>query len=147
MLAPHKAKSRKFKLPWVGPYLILERISEVNYKIVLKARPNGRWQIVHYNRLKLYSVERMEERIRRPMTRARALVDDSSSESEDDMASETVRIEPNPQERAPRVVDGDVTERHATEGDDVVVQGENSDNDSVPDLVEIIDREEEAFFR
>ena len=33
LFAPQKAKSRKFFLPWIRPYNIIERTSEVNYKI------------------------------------------------------------------------------------------------------------------
>ena len=50
-VAPQKAKSRRFFLPWIGPYNIIERTSEVNYKIS-KDTNSKNWQIVHYNRLK-----------------------------------------------------------------------------------------------
>ena len=33
LFAPYKAKSRKFFLPWDGPYVALEKISDVHYKI------------------------------------------------------------------------------------------------------------------
>ena len=54
--APQKVKSRKFFLPWIGPYNIIERTSEVNYKIS-KDTNSKKWQIVHYNRLKPVMVE------------------------------------------------------------------------------------------
>ena len=51
LLEPHKAKSRKFYLPWQGPYEVLSRTSEVNYRIGKKSAPE-KWQKVHFNRLK-----------------------------------------------------------------------------------------------
>ena len=66
LFAPQKAKSRKFFLPWIGPYNIIERTSEVNYKIT-KDTSSKKWQIVHYNRLKPVKEEdklpRMETRL------------------------------------------------------------------------------------
>ena len=65
LFAPQKAKSRKFFLPWIGPYNIIETTSEVNYKIS-KDTNSKKWQIVHYNRLKPVKEEdelpRMETR-------------------------------------------------------------------------------------
>ena len=65
LFAPEKAKSRKCFLPWVGPYNIIERTSEVNYKIS-KNKNSKKWQIVHSNRLKPVKEEdelpRMETR-------------------------------------------------------------------------------------
>ena len=65
LFAPHKAKSKKFFLPWDGPYNIIEKTSEVNYKISKDANAK-KWQIVHYNRLKPVKEEnelpRMETR-------------------------------------------------------------------------------------
>ena len=49
----HRAKSRKFYLPWQGPYEVLNRTSEVTYKICKRSRPE-RWTKVHFNRLKPY---------------------------------------------------------------------------------------------
>ena len=56
LFAPHKAKSRKFYLPWDGPFIIVDKVSEVNYKIS-KENNAAKWQIVHYNRLKPYKEE------------------------------------------------------------------------------------------
>ena len=52
----HKAKSRKFFLQLEGPCVVLERTSEVNYKV---AKPNqmAKWRILHYNMLKPYLEE------------------------------------------------------------------------------------------
>ena len=52
----HKAKSRKFFLPWEGPYVVLERTSEVNYKVA-KPSQMAKWRILHYNMLKPYLEE------------------------------------------------------------------------------------------
>ena len=65
LFAPHKAKSKKFFLPWDGPCNIIEKTSEVNYKNSKDANAK-KWQIVHYNRLKPVKEEdelpRMETR-------------------------------------------------------------------------------------
>ena len=65
LFASQKAKSRKFFLPSIGPYNIIERTSEVNYKIS-KDTNSKKLQIVHYNRLKPVKEEdelpRMETR-------------------------------------------------------------------------------------
>ena len=49
----HKAKSRKLFLPWLGPFEVLSRTSEVTY-MVCKRGNKKKWQIVHFNRLKPY---------------------------------------------------------------------------------------------
>ena len=65
MFNKSKAQSRKFFLPWDGPYKVLERTSEVNYKI---AKPNqpAKWRIVHYNLLKPFNAEEQEVTSKRP---------------------------------------------------------------------------------
>ena len=50
--ATKEGESRKLMSPWVGLFVILDKISDVNYKIGLE-NGLGRKQIVHYNRLKL----------------------------------------------------------------------------------------------
>ena len=52
----HKAKSRKFFLPWEGPYVVLERTSEVNYKVA-KPSQMAKWRTLQYNMLKPYLEE------------------------------------------------------------------------------------------
>ena len=53
MLEPHKGKSKKFYLPWNGPFEVLSRTSEVTYKICKRGNKE-KWQKVHFNCLKLY---------------------------------------------------------------------------------------------
>ena len=53
LFKPHKAKSRKFHLPWHDPFEVLRRTSEVTY-MICKRGNEGKWQKVHFNRLKLY---------------------------------------------------------------------------------------------
>ena len=53
MFAKHKQKSKKFYNNWEGPYVILKRISDVNYKIA-KPTAKTKWKIVHFNNLKPY---------------------------------------------------------------------------------------------
>ena len=49
----HKAKSRKFYLPWHGLFEVLSRTSEVTYMICTRGNKE-KWQKVHFNRLKPY---------------------------------------------------------------------------------------------
>ena len=42
---------KKFFLSWDGPYVVLEKNSDVHYKIS-KTGSSNKWQIVHYNRLR-----------------------------------------------------------------------------------------------
>ena len=53
LFEPHKAKSRKFYLPWHGPFEVLSRTSEVTYLICNRGKKE-KWQKVHFNRLKPY---------------------------------------------------------------------------------------------
>ena len=53
LFEPHKAKSRKFYLPWHGPFEVLSRTSEVTY-MICKRGNKEKWQRVHFNRLKPY---------------------------------------------------------------------------------------------
>ena len=53
LFEPRRAKSRKFYLPWQGPYEVLNKTSEVTYKICKRGRPE-RWTKVLFNRFKPY---------------------------------------------------------------------------------------------
>ena len=53
LFEPHKAKFRKFYLPWHGPFEVLSRTSEVTY-MICKRGNKEKWQKVHFNRLKPY---------------------------------------------------------------------------------------------
>ena len=57
--------SKKFFLPWEGPYVVLERTSEVNYKV---AKPNqlAKFRILHFNMLKPFSEEEPDTGSKRP---------------------------------------------------------------------------------
>ena len=59
VFSKHKAKSKKFFLLWEGPYIVLERTSEVNYKVSEPQRLD-KWRILHYNLLKLFVEEEPE---------------------------------------------------------------------------------------
>ena len=53
LFEPHEAKSRKFYLPWHGPFEVLSRTSEVAY-MICKRGNKEKWQKVHFNCLKPY---------------------------------------------------------------------------------------------
>ena len=53
LFEPHKAKSRKFYLPWHGPFEVLNRTSEVTY-MICKRGNKEKWHKVHFNRLRPY---------------------------------------------------------------------------------------------
>ena len=59
---PQKAKSRKLFLPWDGPYVVLEKTSDVLYKIFQTGSSN-KWQIVHYIGLKPVKEEPNQRKI------------------------------------------------------------------------------------
>lgn len=87
LFSPHKAKSRKFYLPWDGPFEVLEKISETNYKV---AKPNDkrRWLIVHYNRLKPYVAEQPISLPRSSPYRRRVLDTEQQEDEFDPMEDE-----------------------------------------------------------
>ena len=64
LFEPHKAKSRKFHLPWHGPYEVLGQISEMNYQICQPGSPE-KWQNIQFNRLKPYLGESLPKRFER----------------------------------------------------------------------------------
>ena len=47
--------SLKFQRPWKGPYVIVEKLNDILYKI--QETPRGKPKVVHYDRLKLYNGE------------------------------------------------------------------------------------------
>ena len=51
-----EGQTRKLKTPWEGPYVVLQRLSDVTYRIQLKGG-HGRKQVVHYNRLRLCVIQ------------------------------------------------------------------------------------------
>ena len=53
LFEPHKLKSRKFYLPWHGPFEVVSRTGEVTY-MICKRGNKEKWQKVHFNRLKPY---------------------------------------------------------------------------------------------
>ena len=57
LYSKQNAKSKKFFVPYEGPYIIKERISEVNYMIYKEERPR-KTRIVHFNLLKPCNEER-----------------------------------------------------------------------------------------
>ena len=82
LFEPHRAKSRKFYLPWQGPYEVLNKTSEVTYKICKSGRPE-RWTKVHFNRLKPYIGEPEIRRSKRNATRPMPLYEEIPSVSDE----------------------------------------------------------------
>ena len=54
--AKEKIKSKKLLLPWEGPYVVLAKVSEVNYKVAKLTTP-GKLRFLHFNMLKPYVEE------------------------------------------------------------------------------------------
>ena len=54
--AKEKIKSKKFFLPWDGPYVFLAKVSEVNYKVAKPSTP-AKVRYLHFNMLKPYIEE------------------------------------------------------------------------------------------
>ena len=82
LFEPHRAKSRKFYLPWQGPYEVLNRTSEVTYKICTRGRPE-RWAKVLFNRLKPYIGENEVRRSKRNAARPMPLYEEIPSVSDE----------------------------------------------------------------
>ena len=53
LFEPHKAKSKKFYLPWHGHFEVLSQTSEVTYMICKRGKKE-KWQKVLFNLLKRY---------------------------------------------------------------------------------------------
>ena len=85
--AKKKGLSPKLVSRWQGPYLILDKLSNVTYRIQLK--PRGRMQVVHFDRLKPYSGEPLQSWTGRKQ-----------------MAHEEAECEAPPVEAAPELDDG-----------------------------------------
>ena len=64
---PHRKKgiTPKFDLPWEGPFLVLERLSDVTFRIQRTCRSVPK--VVHYNRLKKYRGEGFESWLKTPV--------------------------------------------------------------------------------
>ena len=56
--AKKKGSSPKLELRWVGPYLVVKRLSDVTYRIQLK--PRSKAFVVHADRLKPYTGEALK---------------------------------------------------------------------------------------
>ena len=82
LFEPHRAKSRKTYLPWQGPYEVLNRTSEVTYKICKRGRPE-RWTKVHFNWLKPYICEPEVRRSKRNAARPMPLYEEIPSVSDE----------------------------------------------------------------
>ena len=92
LFSPQLAKSKKFYLPWTGPYTVVRKINEVNYEICSEKNKKKN-QIVHYNRLKPFRTRsenddqhlRQSTRIAERLTTERYDADHlPSSDDEDD---------------------------------------------------------------
>ena len=85
--AKEKIKSKKFFLPWEGPYVILSKVSEVNYKVAKVTTPN-KVRFLHFNMLKPYVEEvanpnEETTRARPTPSRSGRFFEDSAAEDED----------------------------------------------------------------
>ena len=78
LFEPHKAKSRKFHLPWHGPYEVLSQTSGVNYQICKPGCPE-KWQ---NNRLKPYLGESLPKRSERVATKTLPSYEEVADESD-----------------------------------------------------------------
>ena len=53
-------EAAKFHLEWKGPYLVLQKVTEVTYKISKLDGPRNVSKIVHFNNLKLFKRKERE---------------------------------------------------------------------------------------
>ena len=68
LFEPHKAKCRKFYLPWHGPFEVLSRTSEVT-DMTCKRGNKEKWQKIHFNHLKPYRGDSEVQHSGRPKNR------------------------------------------------------------------------------
>ena len=59
MWAKEKFKSKKHFDPWEGPYVVLARMSEVNYKVAKESTPS-KVKFLHFNKLKRVKEETIQ---------------------------------------------------------------------------------------
>ena len=76
--ATKKGESRKLQSPWLGPFVILDKLSDVNYKIGAE-NGLGRKQIVHYNRLKFCKTQK----IKNDLEQVHGQIDHADDEDDD----------------------------------------------------------------
>ena len=99
--SPQLAKSKKFCLPWTGPYTVVRKINEVSYEICSEKKKKKN-QIVHYNRLKPFKArsENEDQHLRRSTQIAKRLTTEgydadhlpSSNEQDDALLQRNRRI-------------------------------------------------------
>jgi hypothetical protein len=96
-----KARCAKSLLPkFIGPFLILERINELNYKICWPNDTNN-WKVVHYNRLKSYYTRKQSNdnvTCRSRNEKALTAVDDQERDKLDDYLYYLITIRAVPDE-------------------------------------------------
>ena len=51
--ARKKGLSPKLQFKWIGPYLVLKKLSDVTFRI--QEKPRSKPKVVHYDRLKIYT--------------------------------------------------------------------------------------------
>ena len=56
-----KGQSSKLSSPWKGPFVVVDRMSDVTYRIQPEGGPASKRQIVHFNRLKICRTLRVED--------------------------------------------------------------------------------------
>ena len=90
----------KFHRKWKGPYRILEKLNEVNYRVETVGQGRLRKSVVHLNNIKLYYSRdgTQPERIPDPLEETRSQAVSDSSESEDEV--EFLRTDPRQSLRA-----------------------------------------------
>ena len=74
-----KGQSSKLSSPWKGPFVVVDTMSDVTYRIQPEGGPASKRQIVHFNRLKICRTRRVE--------------DDSANPSESEMGPPEQRLD------------------------------------------------------
>ena len=69
-----KGLSLKLSQHWIGPYKVMDKLSDVTYRI--KKEPIGKHKVVHHNRLKPYCERMVPKTVKKKKTRVRIEIRD-----------------------------------------------------------------------
>ena len=86
-LATKKGESRKLQSPWLGPFVVLAKLSAVNYRIIPE-EGLGRKQVVHFNRLKHCNVPKAQG----PKTKEQVQNEELADSEEDEYVPDEIDL-------------------------------------------------------
>ena len=98
--AKEKMKSKKFFLPWEGPYVVLVKVAEVNYKVA-KPTTTDKIKFLHFNMLKPFVEEAVSPRDATPAKRPTPSRSEGLFDYPGDQNDDMEQMQGNQQELSP----------------------------------------------